>query len=65
MNSSPRNYLAADILISFIFDQNKHSVILSQLAVFKNLQRAVIDPSATLKSRSRPAIDLCRMLTGM
>ena len=36
----------------------------TQPAFFINLQRAVIGPSATLTGRKRPAIDLCRMLTG-
>ena len=39
-------------------------LVRSQLAFFINLQRAVIGPSATLTSRLRPAIDLCRMRTG-
>ena len=40
-------------------------VVLSQLAFYVNLHRAVIGPSATLTGRWRPDIDLRRMLTGM
>ena len=36
----------------------------AQLAFFINLQPSVIGPSAILTGRERPAIDLCKMLTG-
>ena len=39
-------------------------LLLSQLAFYVNLHRAVIGPSATLTGRWRPDIDLRRMLTG-
>ena len=38
--------------------------LVTQLAFYINLQRAVIGPSATLTGRWRPDIDLRRMLTG-
>ena len=38
--------------------------MLTQLAFYVNLHRAVIGPSATLTGRWRPDIDLRRMLTG-
>ena len=41
----------------------EHSVV-TQLAFYVNLHRAVIGPSATLTGRWRPDIDLRRMLTG-
>ena len=39
--------------------------VISQLAFYVNLHRAVIGPSATLTGRWRPDIDLRRMLTGI
>ena len=39
--------------------------ILTQLAFYVNLHRAVIGPSATLTGRWRPDIDLRRILTGL
>ena len=39
--------------------------VLTQLAFYVNLHRAVIGPSATLTGRWRPDIDLRRMLTGL
>ena len=38
--------------------------VITQLAFYVNLHRAVIGPSATLTGRWRPDIDLRRMLTG-
>ena len=38
-------------------------ILMSQLAFYVNLHRAVIGPSATLTGRRRPDIDLRRMLT--
>ena len=43
----------------------KVKLIASQQAFYVNLHRAVIGMSATLTGRSRPDIDLRRMLTGM
>ena len=40
-------------------------MLISQLAFYVNLYRAVIGPSATLTGRWRPDIDLRRMLTGL
>ena len=39
-------------------------IVITQLAFYVNLHRAVIGPLATLTGRSRPDIDLRRMLTG-
>ena len=52
-SQAAKYHLAMDILI------------VSQLAFYVNLHRAVIGPSATLTGRWRPDIDLRRMLTGL
>ena len=50
---------------SFSCNTCKVTYVLSQLAFYVNLHRAVICPSATLTGRWRPDIDLRRMLTGV
>ena len=62
-------YNSDDFCISaphiYFFFHKGQAIAPSQLAIFVNLHRVVIGPSAILTGRWRPDIDLHRMLTGL
>ena len=58
-------YKCMFVFYNYMYVVYTYMTIISQLAFYVNLHRAVIGPSATLTGRWRPDIDLRRMLTGM